>query len=67
MLNVVVFQLRRRQKLGPIIEFTQPNGAQLPGIIRAVEGDSVTVDFNHPLAGQTLTFEVEIIEIRSVD
>ena len=26
----------------------QPNGGELPGIIRAVEGMSVTVDFNHP-------------------
>ena len=50
-------------EVGAIIAFTQPNGAELPGIVRAVEGDSVTVDFNHPLAGQTLTFEVEILEI----
>jgi len=26
-------------------------------------GDSVTVDFNHPLAGQTLTFNVEIVQV----
>ena len=50
-------------EVGAIIAFTQPNGAELPGIVRAVEGDSVTVDFNHPLAGQTLTFDVEILEI----
>ena len=57
------FSAEAPAEVGAIIEFTQPNGAQLPGIIRAVEGESVTVDFNHPLAGQTLTFEVEIIEI----
>lgn len=50
-------------EVGAIIAFTQPNGAELPGIVRAVDGDSVTVDFNHPLAGQTLTFDVEILDI----
>ncbi|GAA5217014.1 FKBP-type peptidyl-prolyl cis-trans isomerase [Corallincola platygyrae] len=48
---------------GAIIAFAQPNGSELPGVIRAVEGESVTVDFNHPLAGQTVTFDVEIIEV----
>jgi len=57
------FSAQAPAEVGAIIAFTQPNGAELPGIVRAVEGDSVTVDFNHPLAGQTLTFEVEILEI----
>jgi len=30
----------------------------------AVEGDQVTVDGNHPLAGETLTFDVEVLDIR---
>ena len=32
--------------------------------ITAVEGDEVTVDGNHPLAGETLNFAVEITEVR---
>ncbi|WP_406664380.1 FKBP-type peptidyl-prolyl cis-trans isomerase [Gallaecimonas sp. GXIMD1310] len=48
---------------GAVMLFEQPNGAEIPGIIRAVAGNSVTVDFNHPLAGQKLTFEVEIVEV----
>ena len=39
------------------------DGSELPGIIRAVAGMSVTVDFNHPLAGHTVTFEVEILSV----
>jgi len=50
-------------EVGLIVGFTQPDGAELPGVIREVVGDSVTVDFNHPLAGQTVTFEVEILQI----
>ncbi len=49
---------------GMILAFTQPGGAEVPGIIRSVAGDSVTVDFNHPLAGQTVIFDVEIIDVR---
>lgn len=48
---------------GSIVAFTQPNGAEIPGIIRGVAGDSVTVDFNHPLAGQQVTFDVEILTV----
>lgn len=54
-------------KVGTIMVFDQPNGSELPGIIRAVEGMSVTVDFNHPLAGHTVTFEVEILAVDDED
>ena len=50
-------------EVGTIISFTQPDGSELPGIIREIVADSVTVDFNHPLAGQTLTFDVDVLEI----
>lgn len=48
---------------GLIISFTQPNNVELPGVVRAIEGDLVIVDFNHPLAGHVLQFEVEIIAV----
>jgi len=50
-------------EIGTIITFTQPDGTELPGIIREVVADSVTVDFNHPLAGQTVTFDVEVLTV----
>lgn len=57
------FSAETKPEVGAIIAFTQPDGTDLPGIVRAVEGQSVTIDFNHPLAGQTLTFAVEIISV----
>jgi len=54
-------------QVGAIIAFTQPDGSELPGIIREVAGESVTVDFNHPLSGQKLTFDVEIIEVHNAE
>jgi len=49
---------------GTIMGFAQPDGSELPGIIRSIAGHSVTVDFNHPLAGQTVVFAVEIIDVK---
>ncbi len=40
-------------------------GRPLMGTITKLAGDEVTVDFNHPLAGQTLHFEVSITEVRT--
>ncbi len=50
-------------EIGLIMAFTALDGSEMPGVIREVSGDSVTVDFNHPLAGQTVHFEVEVLEI----
>jgi FKBP-type peptidyl-prolyl cis-trans isomerase SlyD len=40
-------------------------GGPLMGTITKLEADEVTVDFNHPLAGQNLHFEVSITEVRT--
>jgi len=49
---------------GHEVEFTLPNGQTLHGIIRSVMADSVQVDFNHPLAGLPVLFEVKILAIQ---
>ena len=33
-------------------------------VVTKIEDEAVTLDFNHPLAGQTLHFDVEILEVR---
>ncbi|MGD8173009.1 FKBP-type peptidyl-prolyl cis-trans isomerase [Vibrio sp. TRT 21S02] len=50
-------------EIGTIMAFSGPDGVEIPGIITEIAGDSVTVDFNHPLAGQDVTFEVEILSV----
>ncbi|GAB3034412.1 FKBP-type peptidyl-prolyl cis-trans isomerase [Bowmanella dokdonensis] len=57
------FSAEATPKPGMIIAFSQPGGAEIPGIVRDVQGESVTVDFNHPLAGHRVIFDVEIIKI----
>jgi FKBP-type peptidyl-prolyl cis-trans isomerase SlpA len=48
---------------GTIIGFETPGGDEIPGVIKDVEDDEVVVDFNHPLAGHEVTFDVEILDV----
>ena len=48
---------------GVIVGFDTPAGDQIPGMVLEVDEEKVKVDFNHPLAGLNLEFEVEILEI----
>jgi len=50
---------------GQIIAFTTPTGEEVPGAILEIGNDSVKVDFNHPLAGRNLAFEVELLAMKS--
>ncbi|WP_165680538.1 FKBP-type peptidyl-prolyl cis-trans isomerase [Metapseudomonas otitidis] len=49
---------------GLLIIFNDAANAELPGVVKAFDADRVTIDFNHPLAGKTLRFEVEILAVR---
>ncbi|MBJ7222808.1 MULTISPECIES: FKBP-type peptidyl-prolyl cis-trans isomerase [unclassified Brenneria] len=49
--------------VGTIMLFSGVGGHDMPGIIREVAQESVTVDFNHPLAGRSITFDLEVLEI----
>jgi FKBP-type peptidyl-prolyl cis-trans isomerase SlyD len=40
------------------------NHGPVVAVIKAVKGDYVTLDLNHPLAGKTLRFELEVVEVR---
>jgi peptidylprolyl isomerase len=51
-------------KEGNIIRYKTEDGAVKVATVTKVEEDSVTLDLNHPLAGQTLTFDLEIVDIK---
>lgn len=48
---------------GLVLSFADANKSELPGVISRFDEDEVEVDFNHPLAGRTLTFDVEILRV----
>jgi FKBP-type peptidyl-prolyl cis-trans isomerase SlpA len=47
-------------ELHGMIEFASPAGDKFTGIVRELDSEAVLVDFNHPLAGKSIRFEVEI-------
>ncbi len=50
---------------GLVVSFAASEG-ELPGVVSSVEGDQVQIDFNHPLAGHSLLFEVKILSVSQV-
>jgi len=50
-------------EVGDLVEFNAPGGGRFAGVLRAIDDDGGLFDFNHPLAGQALRFEVRIIGI----
>ena len=48
---------------GLIVGFDTPAGEEIPGTVLSLDADSVVVDFNHPLAGRNVIFDVEILDV----
>lgn len=64
--NVQLLQKDRFQDLelepGLVVSFAAPDG-ELPGVVRRVFDETVEVDFNHPLAGRRVVFDVTIVRV----
>lgn len=50
-------------EVGWAVELSGEDGQRVPATIAEVTAESITLDFNHPLAGQDLTFEITLVEI----
>ncbi len=50
-------------EVGQTVALSTPEGQQVPAMITEVDDQKVVVDLNHPLAGQTLTFDIEVVGI----
>jgi FKBP-type peptidyl-prolyl cis-trans isomerase SlpA len=46
-----------------IMEFTAPDGSRYSGLVREIDERMAVIDFNHPLAGKAIRFEVEVIGV----
>jgi FKBP-type peptidyl-prolyl cis-trans isomerase SlpA len=49
--------------VGDLVQFAAPGGGRFAGVLREMNEDGALFDFNHPLAGESLKFEVKIIGI----
>lgn len=66
----LLFQVERAElpeemepEVGDTLEVQPQRGDAFEARIAGVEDDTVVLDANHPLAGQELTFEIELVEI----
>jgi len=51
---------------GLLVIFNDAANTELPGVVKVFDDNQVTIDFNHPLAGKTLNFEVQILDVKAV-
>ena len=69
--NPANLQTLKRHQFGPdmvlekglVVSFSDAANTELPGVVKTIDGDTVVMDFNHPLAGVELKFEVEILTV----
>jgi FKBP-type peptidyl-prolyl cis-trans isomerase SlpA len=50
-------------KVGDLVDFAAPGGGRFAGVLRELGDETCLFDFNHPLAGQPLQFEVKLISV----
>ena len=54
-------------EVGMMFSFADAAGGELPGVVTDFDGEAVTVDFNHPLAGRSLVFRVAIHDVEAAE
>lgn len=64
-LNRSMFEGVEQLEVGMQFHASGPNGGMQIVTIRDIDGDDVTVDGNHPLAGQRLNFQVKVVAVRA--
>jgi len=50
-------------QVGWAVELAGPDGERIPAFVTDVTDEAVVLDFNHPLAGEDLTFELELVDV----
>ncbi len=48
---------------GALVSFTDDKGEEILGLVNAMGDEAIQVDFNHPLAGHVIIFDVEILDV----
>jgi FKBP-type peptidyl-prolyl cis-trans isomerase SlyD len=61
------FDASTKFNVGDRVTANAPDGRQMEARVKAISAKEITLDFNHELAGKTLTFEVEVTEVRKAE
>ena len=51
-------------KIGAQVQGQAQEGQVVRGQVTGIDGDTATIDFNHPLAGKTLFFDIKVLDIK---
>lgn len=54
-------------EIGLVFSFADASGSELPGMVISFDEEEVTVDFNHPLAGRTILFDVLVHRVEPAE
>jgi FKBP-type peptidyl-prolyl cis-trans isomerase SlpA len=54
-------------EIGMVYSFADASGGELPGMIISFDEEEVTVDFNHPLSGRTILFDVLVHRVEPAE
>ena len=54
-------------EIGLVFSFADASGGELPGMIISYDKEEVTVDFNHPLSGRTIMFDVLVHRVEPAE
>lgn len=53
--------------VGAVVNFKDPGGFDLPGVVVEIDDQLVKIDFNHPLAGKPIRFNAKIVSVLPPD
>jgi FKBP-type peptidyl-prolyl cis-trans isomerase SlpA len=56
-------QAKEDFEIGDLLEFPRPDGGKYAGVLKELNEQYALIDFNHPLAGQALRFEVKLLGV----
>ena len=62
-IDLALFREDMELSEGLVVGFTDASGGEIPGVVRKIEGGVALVDFNHPLSGKNIQFDVAIVEV----
>ena len=54
-------------KVGTVLAAQGPAGQRVPVRVHEIKENTVIMDFNHPLAGKTLSFDVKITDVKAAE
>lgn len=63
-LPVEMFEQSGMPPVGAILPLQDPEGNHVNAVVLEVSPEAVTVDLNHPMAGKTLHFDIEVVATR---